>query len=142
MPGPSQDQVPPGRPPPCNGSPPVRLHSAFPGLPTTEAILAAEGLGMRRIAATLIPLAPEKHAVMTRAVPERAGPAAIRTLREAERLPDLGDRVGLFLPVMLFFTAVLQTACALITLLRPRLQRRLAEAAAEAAHLASAGVKG
>ena len=59
--------------------------------------------------------------------------AIFATLREAERMPHVIDRVMLFGLVMLFFTVVLQSAFALINLLRQWLMRRLTEAAAEAA---------
>ncbi|MBK1657729.1 hypothetical protein [Paracraurococcus ruber] len=56
--------------------------------------------------------------------------AVFVTLRAAERLPSLGDRVQLFLLVMLFFTVLLRSGFAAVTLLRHRLERRLAEDAA------------
>ena len=51
------------------------------------------------------------------------------TIREAERMPGLADRATLFLLVMLFFAAVMQTAFALINMLRFRLVRLLEGAA-------------
>lgn len=56
----------------------VIVHSAFLGLAATRTLLAEEGLGLRRIATTLMPLAPEKRAVMTRDILDHAGPDAIR----------------------------------------------------------------
>lgn len=47
------------------------------------------------------------------------------TIREAERMPALGDRVALFLMVMLFFAVTMQGAFALINALRFRLVRAL-----------------
>ena len=47
------------------------------------------------------------------------------TIREAERMPDLGERAALFLLVMVFFAATMQTAFALINMLRFRLARML-----------------
>lgn len=47
------------------------------------------------------------------------------TIREAERMPDLGDRAALFLMVMLFFSLLMQTAFALINVLRDTLSRLL-----------------
>lgn len=47
------------------------------------------------------------------------------TIREAERMPDIADRVALFLMVMLFFAAVMQSAFAVINLVRLRLLRWL-----------------
>jgi ABC-type amino acid transport system permease subunit len=46
------------------------------------------------------------------------------TIREAERMPDLGHRVLLFLCVMLFFAAVMQIAFAAINRLRRMLAAR------------------
>jgi hypothetical protein len=57
--------------------------------------------------------------------------AIFATLRQAERMPGLADRVMLFGLVMLVFAAVLQGAFALIHLLRLRLMPRLSKAAAE-----------
>lgn len=48
------------------------------------------------------------------------------TIREAERMPELGDRVALFLLVMVFFALTMQAAFALINRLRFRLARALA----------------
>lgn len=48
------------------------------------------------------------------------------TIHEAERMPHLGDRVLLFLAVMIFFAVTLQCAFALINRLRFRLARILA----------------
>jgi hypothetical protein len=47
--------------------------------------------------------------------------AVSTTLRQAERLPNLTDRLLLFLLVMLFFTATLQTAFAAVSLVRKAL---------------------
>jgi len=52
--------------------------------------------------------------------------AIFTTIREAERMPALGDRVALFLLVMLFFALTMQGAFALINRLRFRLARALA----------------
>ena len=51
------------------------------------------------------------------------------TIREAERMPELGDRAALFLMVMVFFAIVLHSAFALINMLRFRLVRWLQQAA-------------
>jgi ABC-type amino acid transport system permease subunit len=51
------------------------------------------------------------------------------TIREAERMPDLGDRAALFLMVMVFFAILLHSAFALINMLRFRLVRWLERAA-------------
>lgn len=50
------------------------------------------------------------------------------TIREAERMPDLGDRAALFLLVMVFFAIVMQSAFALINMARFRLVRWLERA--------------
>lgn len=50
------------------------------------------------------------------------------TLRQAERMPALGDQVMLFLFVMLFFGAVLQTVFAVINAVRAAILNRLAPA--------------
>lgn len=55
--------------------------------------------------------------------------AIFTTIREAERMPGLGDRVALFLLVMLFFALTMQAAFALINRLRFRLARALARRA-------------
>jgi His/Glu/Gln/Arg/opine family amino acid ABC transporter permease subunit len=47
--------------------------------------------------------------------------AVSTTLRQAERLPNLADRLLLFLLVMLFFTATLQAAFAAVSLVRKAL---------------------
>lgn len=52
--------------------------------------------------------------------------AIFTTIREAERMPALADRVALFLLVMLFFAVTMQAAFALINRLRFRLARALA----------------
>ena len=54
------------------------------------------------------------------------------TLRQAERLPALGDQVMLFVFVMLFFGAVLQTVFALINAVRAAILHRLARRPAAA----------
>jgi len=54
------------------------------------------------------------------------------TIREAERMPNLGDRVQLFLVVMVFFAVTLQCAFALINRLRFHLARILARRSREA----------
>lgn len=56
----------------------VLMHSAFLGLDATRRLLAEEGLGLRRLASTLMPLAPEKRAVMTPHVLQCSGPEALR----------------------------------------------------------------
>ena len=50
------------------------------------------------------------------------------TLRQAERMPDLADQVMLFVFVMLFFGAVLQTVFAVINAVRAAILHRLARA--------------
>lgn len=50
------------------------------------------------------------------------------TLRQAERMPALGDQVMLFLFVMLFFGAVLQTVFAVINAVRAAILHKLAPA--------------
>ncbi len=47
------------------------------------------------------------------------------TIREAERMPDIADRVALCLTVMLFFAVLMQSAFALIDRARSRLLRWL-----------------
>lgn len=54
------------------------------------------------------------------------------TIREAERMPDLGDRALLFLVVMIFFSVLMQTAFAVINVLRHQLGRLLDRAGADA----------
>lgn len=54
--------------------------------------------------------------------------ATFVTLRQAERMPALGDQVMLFVFVMLFFGAVLQTVFAIINAVRAGILHRLAPA--------------
>jgi hypothetical protein len=54
------------------------------------------------------------------------------TIREAERMPNFGDRVQLFLVVMLLFAVTLQCAFALINRLRFHLARILGRHSREA----------
>jgi release factor glutamine methyltransferase len=62
----------------ADGGHAVVVHSAFLGLDATRALLSKHGLGLRHLASGLMPLAPEKRAVMTPAVLEQCGSAAIR----------------------------------------------------------------
>lgn len=54
------------------------VHSAYLGLDATHRLLAERGLRARSVAASLMPLAPEKLPVMAPAVLHGAGPEAIR----------------------------------------------------------------
>jgi release factor glutamine methyltransferase len=56
------------------------VHSAFLGRDATDALLAGRGLRARSVAASLMPLAPEKLPVMAPAVLHGAGPEAILRL--------------------------------------------------------------
>ena len=58
----------------------ILVHSAFLGTAATARLLAGQGLAMRRVASAMMPLAPEKQAVMTPAVLDGAGPDAVRRL--------------------------------------------------------------
>lgn len=58
----------------------ILVHSAFLGTAATKRLLAKDGLAMRRAASALMPLAPEKQAVMTPAIFDGAGPDAVRRL--------------------------------------------------------------
>ncbi len=58
----------------------ILVQNAFLGMAATAQLLAEQGLAMRRVASALMPLAPEKRAVMTPAVLDGAGPAAVRRL--------------------------------------------------------------
>lgn len=56
------------------------VHSAFLGRDATDALLAGRGLRARAVAASLMPLAPEKLPAMAPAVLHGAGPEAIRRI--------------------------------------------------------------
>ena len=58
----------------------ILAHNAFLGTAATAQLLAEQGLAMRRVASALMPLAPEKRAVMTPAVLDGAGPDTVRRL--------------------------------------------------------------
>lgn len=58
----------------------ILAHNAFLGTAATAQLLAEQGLAMRRVASALMPLAPEKRAVMTPAVLDGAGHDAVRRL--------------------------------------------------------------
>lgn len=58
----------------------ILVHSPFLGTAATARLLAGQGLVMRRVASALMPLAPEKRAVMTPAILDGAGPDAVRRL--------------------------------------------------------------
>jgi release factor glutamine methyltransferase len=58
----------------------ILVQNAFLGMAATAQLLAEQGLAMRRVASALMPLAPEKRAVMTPAIRDGAGPDAVRRL--------------------------------------------------------------
>ncbi len=62
----------------ADGGHAVLVHSAFLGLDATRRLLAEEGLRTQRLASTLMPLAPEKRAVMTPDVLRSSGPESLR----------------------------------------------------------------
>jgi release factor glutamine methyltransferase len=55
-------------------------HNAFLGLARTRQLLAEQGLGHRRLGSALVPLSPEKRAIMTPAVVAGAQPGTLHQI--------------------------------------------------------------